>query len=190
MDYFALFGLAPAYDLDAEQLRHRLRELQREYHPDRVAHLDDSARHQAVRQSALINDAYETLSHPVKRAHYLLRTRGVALPPEFSTFSDGAFLMEQMALREDLADARANADSDTLLALRQQQLMVALDNRGHAAQDSIRLGELDEKAWREGKLPDALVKARAHPQWSTLNPGARVNQAERQEQLEALVLQI
>ena len=120
MDYFALFGLAPAYDLDAEQLRHRLRELQREYHPDRVAHLDDSARHQAVRQSALINDAYETLSHPVKRAHYLLRTRGVALPPEFSTFSDGAFLMEQMALREDLADARANADSDTLLALRQQ----------------------------------------------------------------------
>lgn len=77
-----------------------------------------------------------------------------------------------------------------LLALRQQQLMVALDNRGHAAQDSIRLGELDEKAWREGKLPEALIKARAHPQWSTLNPGAKLNQAERQEQLEALVSQI
>ena len=76
-----------------------------------------------------------------------------------------------------------------LLALRQQQLMVALDSRGHAAQDSIRLGELDEKAWREGKLPEALVKARAHPQWSTLNPGAKLNQAERQEQLEALVSQ-
>ncbi|PYB70128.1 DUF3482 domain-containing protein [Pseudomonas sp. LB-090624] len=77
-----------------------------------------------------------------------------------------------------------------LLALRQQQLMVALDSRGHAAQDSIRLGELDEKTWREGKLPEALVKARAHPQWSTLNPGAKLNQAERQEQLEALVSQI
>ncbi|MEX5361929.1 GTPase/DUF3482 domain-containing protein [Pseudomonas guariconensis] len=74
-----------------------------------------------------------------------------------------------------------------LLALRQQQLMVALDSRGHAAQDSIRLSEPDEKAWREGKLPEALKRARAHPQWSTLNPGARVNQAERQEQLEALV---
>ncbi|QXH46459.1 GTPase/DUF3482 domain-containing protein [Pseudomonas xanthosomatis] len=77
-----------------------------------------------------------------------------------------------------------------LLALRQQQLMVALEGRGHAAQDSIRLGALDEKAWREGKLPEALGKARAHPQWSTLNPGSKVNQAERQEQLEALVLQI
>ncbi|MEN5240127.1 MULTISPECIES: GTPase/DUF3482 domain-containing protein [Pseudomonas] len=77
-----------------------------------------------------------------------------------------------------------------LLALRQQQLMVALERRGHAAQDSIRLGALDEKAWREGKLPEALSKARAHPQWSTLNPRAKVNQPERQEQLEALVLQI
>lgn len=77
-----------------------------------------------------------------------------------------------------------------LLALRQQQLQVALENRGHAAQDSIRLEALDEQTWREGKLPEALVKARAHPQWSTLNPGAKLNQAERQEQLEALVSQI
>ncbi|MBF8776165.1 GTPase/DUF3482 domain-containing protein [Pseudomonas fulva] len=77
-----------------------------------------------------------------------------------------------------------------LLALRQQQLMVALDHRGHAAQDSIRLGQLDEKTWRQGKLPEPLVRARAHPQWSTLNPGAKPNQAQRQEQLEALVQQL
>ncbi|MBC3414227.1 GTPase/DUF3482 domain-containing protein [Pseudomonas sp. SWRI51] len=77
-----------------------------------------------------------------------------------------------------------------LLALRQQQLMVALESRGHAAQGSIRLNAGDEKTWREGKLPEALGKARAHPQWSTLNPGAKLNQAQRQEQLEALVLQL
>jgi len=77
-----------------------------------------------------------------------------------------------------------------LLALRQQQLMVALDHRGHAAQDSIRLGQLDEKTWRQGKLPEPLVRARAHPQWSTLNPGAKPNQAQRQEQLESLVQQL
>ncbi|QXH56362.1 GTPase/DUF3482 domain-containing protein [Pseudomonas maumuensis] len=73
-----------------------------------------------------------------------------------------------------------------LLALRQQQLMLALEARGHAAQDSIRLAAPEDKGWREGKLPEALRKARAHPQWSTLNPGARVNQAERQEQIDAL----
>ncbi|MCF1487729.1 GTPase/DUF3482 domain-containing protein [Pseudomonas sp. AA27] len=74
-----------------------------------------------------------------------------------------------------------------LLALRQQQLITALEGRGHAAQDSIRLAPAADKGWREGKLPEALRKARAHPQWSTLNTGARVSQAERQEQLEALV---
>lgn len=73
-----------------------------------------------------------------------------------------------------------------LLALRQQQLILALEARGHAAQDSIRLTAPEDKGWREGKLPEALRKARAHPQWSTLNPGARVNQAERQEQIDAL----
>jgi hypothetical protein len=43
-----------------------------------------------------------------------------------------------------------------------------------------------DKTWREGKLPEALNKARAHPQWSSLNPQAKLNQAERQEQIESL----
>lgn len=77
-----------------------------------------------------------------------------------------------------------------LLALRQQQLVTALEGRGHAAQDSIRLAPADDKGRREGKLPEALRRARAHPQWSTLNSGARVSQAERQEQVEALVAEL
>lgn len=73
-----------------------------------------------------------------------------------------------------------------LLALRQRQLLVALEARGHAAMDSIKLDTPQDKSWREGKLPEALHKARAHPQWSSLNPHSKLNQAERQEQVEAL----
>ncbi|MFJ4141890.1 GTPase/DUF3482 domain-containing protein [Pseudomonas sp. NPDC089734] len=73
-----------------------------------------------------------------------------------------------------------------LLALRQQHLLQALDARGHAAMNSIEVNAPQDKNWREGKLPDALHKARAHPQWSSLNPGAKLNQAERQEQIEHL----
>ncbi|MCF7534174.1 GTPase/DUF3482 domain-containing protein [Pseudomonas petrae] len=73
-----------------------------------------------------------------------------------------------------------------LLALRQRQLLQALEVRGHAAMESIKLTEPLDKTWREGKLPEALHKARAHPQWSSLNPGAKLNQSERQEQVEAL----
>ncbi|MGE6387866.1 GTPase/DUF3482 domain-containing protein [Pseudomonas sp. NPDC078416] len=73
-----------------------------------------------------------------------------------------------------------------LLALRQRQLLQALEVRGHAAMESIKLTAPLDKTWREGKLPEALHKARAHPQWSSLNPGAKLNQSERQEQVGAL----
>ncbi|MBN6713680.1 GTPase/DUF3482 domain-containing protein [Pseudomonas capsici] len=73
-----------------------------------------------------------------------------------------------------------------LLALRQHHLLQALEARGHAAMGSIEVSAPQEKAWREGKLPDALHKARAHPQWSSLNPGAKLSQTERQEQIENL----
>ncbi|HQZ03208.1 MAG TPA: GTPase/DUF3482 domain-containing protein [Thauera sp.] len=66
-----------------------------------------------------------------------------------------------------------------LVALRQQQLLLALDGRGHAALSPIEVGEaraeaaaevaerVDEVAerWRKGALPYALEKARAHPEW-------------------------
>ncbi|MEX6501970.1 DUF3482 domain-containing protein [Pseudomonas zhanjiangensis] len=73
-----------------------------------------------------------------------------------------------------------------LLALRQQQLLHALERRGHAAVERIQLATPQEPDWRQGGLPDALQRARAHPEWSSLNPGARLQQAERQEQIDAL----
>ncbi|MEM8258395.1 SPFH domain-containing protein, partial [Morganella morganii] len=42
-----------------------------------------------------------------------------------------------------------------------------------AAVEAIRLETPEDKQWREGKLPEALRKARAHPEWSSLN-GRRV----------------
>ena len=74
-----------------------------------------------------------------------------------------------------------------LLALRQRQLLAALAARGHAAMDAIRLDAADDKAWREGKLPEALQRCRAHPDWSSLNPAARLQDGERQAALGELL---
>ncbi|WP_213878414.1 DUF3482 domain-containing protein [Pseudomonas sp. dw_358] len=73
-----------------------------------------------------------------------------------------------------------------LLALRQRLLIAALERRGHAAMDSIQVDAAQDKSWREGKLPAALVRARAYPQWSSLNGHKRLGQVEREEQIEAL----
>ncbi|MCQ4269298.1 DUF3482 domain-containing protein, partial [Pseudomonas stutzeri] len=72
------------------------------------------------------------------------------------------------------------------LALRQRQLLAALAARGHAALDAIRLSGPQDHGWREGRLPEALQRCRAHPEWSSLNPGARLQDAERQATLDTL----
>ena len=60
-----------------------------------------------------------------------------------------------------------------LVALRQRQLLTALEGRGHAAMMPIELPQAvapesdpDSADWREGRLPDALMLARAHPEWA------------------------
>lgn len=58
-----------------------------------------------------------------------------------------------------------------LLAVRQRWLLAALDRRGHAAIEPLRLEAPDVKRWRQGPLPEALTSARQHPQWSALNEG-------------------
>jgi hypothetical protein len=77
-----------------------------------------------------------------------------------------------------------------LLALRQRQLLAALLARGHAATAAIRLDQPQDSAWREARLPEALRRARAHPEWSSLNPGARLDQVERQGQVERLTQEL
>ncbi|MDH0093720.1 GTPase/DUF3482 domain-containing protein [Achromobacter mucicolens] len=55
-----------------------------------------------------------------------------------------------------------------LLALRQRQLIEALERRGHAAREPLRLDLPDDETWRKGPLPDALKEARSRPEWSAL----------------------
>jgi hypothetical protein len=75
-----------------------------------------------------------------------------------------------------------------LLALRQQQLLNALTLRGHAALQRIELSSpADQAQWREGKLPGGLGRARAHPQWSSLNPRPRLGDPERLDAIEDLL---
>lgn len=73
-----------------------------------------------------------------------------------------------------------------LLALRQRQLLSALAARGHAAVEAIRLEAPQAQDWCAGRLPAPLTRARAHPEWSSLNPGAHLEQAERRAQVGAL----
>ena len=77
-----------------------------------------------------------------------------------------------------------------LLALRQQQLLEALERRGHAAWQPLRLDTPQAGSWREGRLPAVLDKARAHPEWSALNAGTPLQQSTRQTAIDQLAEQL
>jgi molecular chaperone HscB len=109
-NHFELFGLPVAFDIDAQQLAERYRELQSIVHPDRYANAGDRERRQSIQHAAQVNDAFQTLKSSLRRARYLLQLQGVEFDDEKETHLDPAFLMEQIELREALADVRTKAD--------------------------------------------------------------------------------
>lgn len=118
-NHFELFGLAPGFELDLEDLAARYRDLQRAVHPDKFANASDQERRLSVQQAAQINEAYQTLKSPLTRARYLLELAGIALN-DTDTSMDPMFLMEQMELRESLAEVRGKSDPfAALMALRE-----------------------------------------------------------------------
>ena len=112
--YFTLFQLEPAFDIDAENLEQTYRALAARFHPDKFASASAFEQKQAVMMSSTINDAYRTLKNPIDRAAYLLKTLGIdADAPEHTSFAPD-FLMQQMEWRETLMEARAESDLKTL----------------------------------------------------------------------------
>ena len=103
--YFELFQLEPCFDLDVEVLGQRFRTLQREFHPDRYAGRPASEQRVAAQLSADINEAFDALRDPVRRAGYLLERQGLDLAKLERTPVAGDFLIQQMQLRERLEDA-------------------------------------------------------------------------------------
>ena len=106
-NYFELFGLPVAYAIDKRTLHAAQQRLQSRFHPDRVAGGSDQQKRLAVQQAAWINEAYQTLSDPVKRARYMLSLQGLDMNDEHETTGDTAFLMEQIELREEMEQCQS-----------------------------------------------------------------------------------
>jgi len=110
-NHFELFGLPISFEVDQQQLAERYRALQRTVHPDRFANASAQERRISVQLAAQINEALQTLKSPIQRARYLLELRGIVFDEQRDTAIDPMFLMEQMELREALADIPGGDDA-------------------------------------------------------------------------------
>jgi molecular chaperone HscB len=164
MDYFEVFGLPRILGIDLSSLEKTFHELSRRYHPDYFSTAPAAEKTKAVRMTALLNDAYRTLRHPVRRVEYLLSLHGFK--------SDGSkvpqsLLMEVFEINEQLEEVksgRASAEeTDSLRAQikeKRERFDAELQQESHAwdelvkanAPESVRTAQL-------GKLAEILSES-------------------------------
>lgn len=111
---FELFGLPQQFVQDRAVIDARWKELQREAHPDKFAAQGPAAQRVAMQWSVRINEAYQRLKDPLRRAAYLCELQGVPVNAENNTAMPAEFLMQQMEWRESLEEAQEIPDLDAL----------------------------------------------------------------------------
>jgi len=161
VDYFTLFDQPRRFSIDEGVLAQRYRRLQGLTHPDRFASATAVERRWSVQASSFVNDGFETLRRPLKRALYLLSLAGVSVDEETDTVMDPMFLMQQMELREALEGVVGAADPFAALATIERDLATARSGvagefdaasaRGDwpAARDAVRRWQFLDKLGRE-----------------------------------------
>ncbi len=96
-NYFELFGLKPKFDINVDDLTDRYLRLQSSSHPD--CYHDVGSKRDIQSNAILINEAYQTLKSPLRRAEYLLsfmlKAYDVMKPTQ-------DLLMEIMEMREQV----------------------------------------------------------------------------------------
>lgn len=108
-NFFTLFDLPVAFDIDKEALKKSLLSLQKIHHPDQSA--DDA---QPTQMASLINHAYDTLYYDDKRAAHLLELAGISCHLDAS-INDWDFLDDMMEIRMNLDDANDSNEIQALL---------------------------------------------------------------------------
>jgi molecular chaperone HscB len=144
-DDFELFGLERRFAQDCAALDARWKDLQRQAHPDKFTAQGAAAQRIAMQWSVRINEAYQRLKNPLKRAAYLCELHGAPVNAENNTAMPASFLMQQMAWREELDEAQSahdleqishqcrQAERDVLLKI-EQLLDQSHDYKGAVAQ--------------------------------------------------------
>jgi len=99
-NYFEIFNLTAKYNLDLTQLEEGYKAILKSIHPDRFINASDNEKNLAMIKSTQVNDAYQTLKNPIRRAQYILDLNQII--PDKGLGND--FLMQQMEYEETLED--------------------------------------------------------------------------------------
>ncbi len=145
-NHFKLFEISEKFDIDLDLLEEKYFEFQRQFHPDKAGISE-------IEKSIAINDAYDVLKSPVRRAAHILQINGIdiendskAPKPDFATLSEVLEIQEkipEMSLQEkNNLKKELEKRIDNLL----QEVALKLENKEFegAAQILIRVKYFDK----------------------------------------------
>jgi len=168
-NHFQLFDLPATFGIDESKLTSQFQTLQRELHPDRFAAATAAEKRWSMQAASLVNEAYQSLSNPLRRATYLLDINGISIDEETDTQMDPMFLMQQMELREAIGDAPDATDPFAALDAVRSDLtagvnasverftVAAGDSDWSAARTVVREWQFFDKLKREVKTLEARL---------------------------------
>ncbi|WP_225721651.1 Fe-S protein assembly co-chaperone HscB [Candidatus Vallotiella sp. (ex Adelges kitamiensis)] len=116
-NHFEFFQLPERFGLDAHALAHAYRSIQAQVHPDRFASADYAQKCIATQWATRVNEVYQTLKSPLRRATYLLHLRGIEVGAENNTVMEPTFLIHQIEWREKIEHAAAASNNNALQTL-------------------------------------------------------------------------
>ena len=111
---FELFEIPAQFAQDRSVLDAKWKDLQREAHPDKFAAQGAAAQRIAMQWSVRINEAYNRLKDPLKRATYLCELNGAPIEAHTNTSMPPAFMMMQIEWREALEDAETTEELEEI----------------------------------------------------------------------------
>ena len=147
-NFFDLFSLPTDFSIDLDTLEKKYFEFQKKFHPDKYGDKSDE-----IEQSIAINEAYEVLSNPLKRAAHILRLNGLDVENDVvAPKVDQATLLEVFEMRES-GDLSAKDLSQKIKSLL-EEFSQNLENKNFASAAQI----LIRAKYFEKTLQDLKVK--------------------------------
>lgn len=104
-NYFQIFNITPNLDLNFNDLEEKYLELQLQFHPDLFINQSQDQKEKAKILSSNINNAYEILKDPLKRAIHFLEINNIFID---SIKPDNILLIEIMEIKETLEESDEN----------------------------------------------------------------------------------
>lgn len=148
-NHFVIFSLSEIFALDLDALEKKYLEFQKQFHPDNSSSHD-------IDRSIAINEAYEILKNPLKRASHILQLNGIDIEDDsHAPRVDVATLTQVLEIREKVfensAEENENLKKDLSKKIKSliNEAASSLENKdfSSAAQILIRAKYFDKTLW-------------------------------------------